>query len=85
MQTGRHKLERKLTSSVEVSLSICAEEFVHLYSGSVKNVSCMAADGRRILFPGDILKPFVTQEGVVGRFKIDFDAQMRFVKIEQMR
>ena len=76
--------DRQAAYSVVINLSICADEFARLYSGTVKNVSCIASDGRRILFPGDILKPFVTSSGVAGQFEIDFDAQMRFVKIEKI-
>mgnify|MGYP000623555414 CR=1 FL=1 len=67
-----------------VNLVIDSEEFQRLYSGSVKDVSAIAVDGRRVQFPGNILRQFVTREGVRGRFMIRFDAENRFESIQRL-
>lgn len=70
--------------SIIVDIFISADEFLRHYNGSVHTVSCVSRDGKRIQFPSRILQPFVTREGVRGSFKIYFDAQHKFSKIERL-
>lgn len=67
-----------------VNLMIDPEEFQRLYAGSVKDVSAIAVDGRRVQFPGNILRQFVTREGIRGRFMIRFDDENRFESIQRL-
>ncbi|QEI12612.1 DUF2835 domain-containing protein [Cellvibrio japonicus] len=70
--------------SIDVHLSISAEEFQHLYQGSVRDVLAIADDGRRIRFPAAILRPYVLHDGIRGWFRIHFDEHHRFKSIERM-
>ncbi len=67
-----------------VNLVIDPEEFQRLYSGSARDVSTIAVDGRRVQFPGNILRQFVTREGIRGRFMIRFDDENRFESIQRL-
>lgn len=73
-----------MTQTIEVSLSIPADEYVALYQGSVRDVVARARDGRTVRFPARILQPYVTHEGVHGRFMIRFDASNRFAGISRL-
>lgn len=70
-------------NSVYVDIVIAPDEFERLYGGAVTDVVCQSRDGRRVRFPGNILRRFVTREGIRGSFRIEFDAKMRFVQIEK--
>lgn len=70
-------------NSVYVDIVISSDDFERLYGGTVTDVVCHSRDGRRIRFPGNILRRFVTREGIRGSFRIEFDADMRFVQIEK--
>lgn len=70
--------------SVDLTLTIDAEEFVRLYSGSARDVVARADDGRTVRFPGAILRPHVTRDGIRGRFRIFFDGYGRFVSIDRL-
>ena len=72
-----------MVTSIYVDIAITPEEFERLYGGDVTDVLCRSRDGRKIRFPGNILRRFVTREGIRGSFRIDFDREMRFVKIEK--
>lgn len=72
-------------NNIYVDLVIAPDEFERLYRGTVSDVVCHSRDGRRIRFPGNILRRFVTREGICGSFCIVFDADMRFVQIEKCR
>jgi uncharacterized protein DUF2835 len=70
--------------SLVVNLVISAEEYQRLYQGAVKDVLARAVDGRRVRFPANILRPYVTHEGVRGRFQIIFDDEHRFQSIQRL-
>lgn len=70
--------------SIIVPLRISAEEFQRLYEGAVKDVSARSLDGRRVRFPANILRPFVTHSGVDGTFHIHFGDDNRFQRIEKI-
>lgn len=67
-----------------VNLVIAPEEYQRLYAGTAQNVSARAVDGRRVQFPANILRPFVTREGIRGRFMINFTDDNRFESIERL-
>lgn len=67
---------------IDVDLVIDAEELLRLYRGSARIVSAKAIDGRRIQFPAQALRPFVTETGVRGRFRIEFDQAFKLVSIQ---
>jgi hypothetical protein len=73
-----------MTQTIEVSLSIPADEYVALYQGSVRDVVARARDGRTVRFPARILQPYVTHQGIHGRFVIQFDANNRFAGISRL-
>ena len=68
-----------------VSLSISNTEYLKWYSGTATTVTAQTQQGISINFPANILKPFVTHNGVQGVFEIEFDADNRFVGINQLQ
>lgn len=72
-----------MNRSIEVVLSISADEFLALYQGIARDVVAVATDGRRVRFPARILQPYVTHQGIQGRFVIQFDASNRFAGISR--
>ncbi|MFL0798304.1 MAG: DUF2835 domain-containing protein [Cellvibrionaceae bacterium] len=71
--------------TVDISISISAEEFLKLYSGTAKDVVTTARDGRTIRFPANILRPYVLHDGIRGWFRIYFDKENKFQKIERLQ
>lgn len=67
-----------------LNFHISPEEYVKCYTGAARTVHTHSIDGRRVRFPADILKPFVTREGVSGRFQISFDDQGKFHSIKRL-
>lgn len=67
-----------------MELLISAREFERLYAGSADTVYARALDGRSVTFPARVLCPYVEQQGVRGRFRIQFDEQNRFSSIERV-
>lgn len=69
---------------VVVNLAISAEQYLAYYRGTVKEVVARCSDGRNIRFPCTILKPFVTHNGIHGRFEISFDQNNKFKEIRRV-
>lgn len=67
-----------------MQLHISPGEFQRLYEGAAKEVSARSIDGRRIRFPANILRPFVTHLGISGTFCIHFNDENRFQHIEKI-
>lgn len=72
------------TRKVRFTLHIPAHEYQQYYSGSASNVIVTATDGRNIQFPANILRSFVTHDGIHGDFVIEFDYNNKFVAINQI-
>ncbi|MCL6414621.1 DUF2835 domain-containing protein [Aestuariirhabdus sp. Z084] len=70
--------------SIRVDISISAQQYLAHYSGSVRNVQARSQDGRLIRFPSEILRPFVTRNGIEGCFCIEFDDEGRFQRISRV-
>ena len=66
---------------IRVSLNISAERYLAVYRGTAKIIVATAEDGRRIQFPVDVVRKFVTREGVRGTFVIVFDDKNKFRSI----
>ena len=69
---------------VTFSLSIPADEYLRVYQGAAKNVWTIDHRGQSIIFPVNILQPYVARDGVHGVFSLYFDQQNKFQKIEQI-
>ncbi|MES2826232.1 MAG: DUF2835 domain-containing protein [Pseudomonadota bacterium] len=70
--------------SIVMQLHISPDEFQRLYEGTAKVVSARSIDGRRVRFPANILRPFVTHIGISGLFRIQFSDDNRFQQIEKI-
>lgn len=78
------KSDDSTVKQLTVDLNIPADSYLALYSGAARDVQAMTIDGLRIRFPGRILQPFVSREGVYGRFVIHFDDNNKFLAIEKI-
>ena len=70
-----------MNQRVRFSLQIPTAEVLAYYKGAAKQVSVLAYDGRRIEFPAEKLRPFMSEDGVYGEFEMEFDREHRFVSM----
>ena len=67
------------------SLAISPEKYLEYYRGAAKAVIVQSEDGRKVQFPAGALQPFVTANGINGRFRLLFDKNHKFLKLEKLR
>ncbi len=66
------------------SLHISSDEYLRYYRGSAHSVVVVSEDGRRVRFPASSLRPFVTHEGVRGRFELLLDSDNRLLELRRV-
>lgn len=70
--------------TVRFRLAIPAEQYIRFYQGKVNNVVAYTQDRQRIQFPANTIRSFVTANGIFGLFEMTFDANNKFLEIEQL-
>ena len=69
---------------IRFRLNISNQKFLAYYRGEASNVETRSVDGRTVLFPANILRPFVRHDGIAGLFALVYDEQNRFVEIKRV-
>ena len=67
-----------------VNLQISAEDYLAHYKGAARSVIARDRSGKNVAFPSNILQPFVTHNGIIGTFEIEFDTDNRFQGISKV-
>ena len=67
-----------------IDLNIPYETFEKHYSGAANTVNGVSREGLRVQFPTNILQRFVSQQGVIGTFAIEFDDNYKFKSIRRL-
>jgi hypothetical protein len=70
--------------SIRFTLELSADQVLRYYQGRANQVSVLAEDGRRVEFPVQALRPFVSRQGVQGYFEILIDDNNRLLRIDRL-
>ena len=65
-----------------VNISLGPEKIAAYYRGEAPRVFARATNGQTVQFPTAVLHKFIATDGVHGRFRLVFDDQHKFVRIE---
>ncbi|NOX76433.1 MAG: DUF2835 domain-containing protein [Gammaproteobacteria bacterium] len=65
-------------------LSIPAEEYLAYYQGTASQVVVALSNGVNLQFPAGNLRPFVSHEGVYGRFVLRVDDNNKLQNLERV-
>lgn len=72
------------SSRVRFALNITQDVLLSYYEGTARAVVVKSLDGRSIQFPANVLRRFVTGDGVRGVFEIEFDGNNKFVEMRRI-
>ncbi len=70
--------------AITVPIAISTEQWMDYYRGAVQSVRAYTLDGRSVQLPARVFQPFLTPEGIRGVFRVHFDENHRFVRIERL-
>jgi len=73
-----------MSQTIQFHLSLSYDEFSAVYKGHAQHVITHSIDGRRVRFPADILKPYLTHSGIQGTFTIHFNENNKFKFLEKV-
>ena len=66
------------------SLSISEHHTRTFYAAQYNRVRVIAENGQTISLPWEVFKPFVTQDGISGKFAVYFDAHGKFKELKRL-
>ncbi|AJR08618.1 DUF2835 domain-containing protein [Photobacterium gaetbulicola] len=66
------------------SMHISYQQFLRHYSGAASNVLVMTDNGLRLQLPASRLRPFLSQLGIRGRFRVTVSESNKLQAIEQI-
>ncbi|MGF1736759.1 DUF2835 domain-containing protein [Photobacterium satsumensis] len=66
------------------SMHITYQQFLQHYSGAASNVLVMTDTGLRLQLPASRLRPFLTQIGIRGRFRVTVSEANKLQALEQI-
>ncbi|MGR5143840.1 DUF2835 domain-containing protein [Photobacterium sp. DNB23_23_1] len=66
------------------SMHITYQQFLQHYSGAASHVLVMTENGLRLQLPAARLRPFLTQLGIRGRFRVMVSEANKLQAIEQI-
>ena len=70
--------------TVRFRLTLTAEQIRSYYEGIARQVIVRASDGRRIQFPVQWLRRFVTLDGVQGLFEMRFGDDHKLIDLRRI-
>ncbi|EJG1897567.1 DUF2835 domain-containing protein [Vibrio parahaemolyticus] len=66
------------------TLNIPYQTFLSYYSGAASSVQVITNNGLRLQLPAAKFRPFLSQLGVRGRFRLTTDQNNKFLKLETL-
>ena len=69
---------------VRFALNIPPDVLLSYYEGAARSVAAKTLDGRAIQFPANVLRQFVSGDGVRGIFEMAFDENNKFVSMRRV-
>lgn len=70
--------------SIDVVIELSHDACLAHYEGRVGQVKTRSLDGRRVMFPAEVLRRVVTRSGVHGIFRLTFCSAGHFESIRRL-
>ncbi len=68
----------------EFRVHLSPQEFLRVYQGAVSHLVVRATTGQRVQVPASRFRPFVTTDGVSGRFVLTCDDQHKCLDLQRV-
>lgn len=73
-----------MATELQFYLNISREEALRYYQGTARAVIVTTADGQKLQFPAEHIRSFISQDGIEGRFSIQFDDNNKLLGIKRL-
>ena len=78
-------VEARTLQTVRFHLRLTQEQILSYYQGSARWVMVTATDGRRVRFPAESLRQFVTEDGVNGWFEMRLSETHKLLDLRRLK
>lgn len=68
--------------ALTIDLNFTADQLVAFYRAGLRSVRARAVTGQTVEFPAVALRRHVKPDGIHGRFRMEFDANHKFVSLD---
>ncbi len=82
---SRERANPNAVPELVVSLYISPEKVAAYYRGEARTVIARAGNGQTVQFPMSVLHRSISTEGIRGRFRLIFDDNHKFVRLEPVK
>ena len=65
-------------------LQISQQQYLQYYQGTANAVQVVSECGQKVNFPAIRLRPFMTHDGIHGRFCLTIDGNNRFIDLQKL-
>lgn len=69
---------------IKFSLALPEHELQRYYNGSARNIIVKDYSGKTVRFPINLLRPFVTRDGVYGEFAMSVDKNNKCIELKKV-
>ncbi len=66
------------------SIRITPQQYLKFYQGNASWVAITAEDGRKLKLPAKNLRPYLTHDGISGRFILKFDDNNKMISLTRL-
>lgn len=66
------------------SIHLSQQQFLRYYQGAAASIQVTSECGKRLRFPAARLRPFLTQNGIQGRFQLNVNSENRFLDLVKL-
>jgi len=73
-----------MPTELQFYLNISREEALRYYQGSARAVIVTATTGQKLQFPAEHIRSFIGQNGIEGKFRIQFDNNNKLVGLTRI-
>ncbi len=70
--------------TLELNISLTAQQVKTIYEGQTRFILATSSDGLKVQLPALNFRPFVTLNGIHGRFRVSVDANNKIRKLEKL-
>ncbi|NOQ93394.1 MAG: DUF2835 family protein [Methylophaga sp.] len=73
-----------MPAELQFYLNISREQVLRYYQGSAKVVVVTTTTGQKLQFPAEHIRSFMDQNGIEGKFSIQFDHNNKLIGLKRL-
>lgn len=72
---------KSIAHVLRFQLSLSSEKYLKYYKGQASSIQVRSLDNKRIRFPANAIRQFLTHDGIHGMFEIRFDKNNKLIEV----